>query len=677
MLLALAALCAVVGILRRRSFRVPVILCALSCALSFTDAVVGHAPSIVEGAARADTKLGTNTGPMKVGTLSVSAPTGPMPVTYQGQALGGFSASAYVSGTATIAWAPGETLWLELQLLGQTNSTTGVIVGSADPGTYTHGWFLLRGGPAATPPGSIYVNNGAGTTTSINVAVPNLGISTIALVWRAADNHVLATVNGSLQIDLGALAPVTACGGTCTTYVGAGYVGTGTYPGTDVRVLALATWASEATAAQTEALTFPAAGQNRLHLQSAVRSGAVVDLQFDRDWNGIASTITTLGSSPIALAVTGSPTLTHADETRMPLKSYMYGDGKFAVPMVDSNGYKWTARNPYAHVRVQTSATYLTAETYTTETWQAPYTSVASFVGGTYNQTILLNEGNSYPIYGASVPSLATFTPGAGTAKVVDLWEGSNDCADWQLQDPYGPWGSYMQALWVPVYLLDGATPSTSSILAPLAAPTHRVVLLGDGPTTDWLLPYNVPLAEYSIPGLLRHAYPYPTDGITVDSAASLAMVEFASRAVNLSSLVAELDGTSTNAVWISLGTIDFENRATPTLSQFQTAYQAAVNGICAGKPGTALWLQSPVQRISPASETYGPYTLTQFRSVISGIATSTCPAACTCTYVECGAAACVSNANVDPTSGIYLTQAGLAQLEGVIVTNLTGAGQL
>src|SRR5262249_13615608 len=113
--------------------------------------------------------------------------------------------------------------------------------------------------------------------------------------------------------------------------------------------------------------------------------------------------------------------------------------------------------------------------------------------------------------------------------------------------------------------------------------------------------------------------------------------------------------------------------------SYFQAAYQSVVDGICAGKPGTYLYLQSPLQRVAPASEGANPYgsTLGDYRAVIEGIAGGSCPSGCTCVYQECAAEACVSDQNMDRNTGVYLTDPGLAQLESVIATTLSGAGLL
>jgi hypothetical protein len=483
---------------------------------------------------------------------------------------------------------------------------------------------------------------------------------------------MLLTFDGGDPIDKGAVPPAEACDASCTTYVGAGYLGPGRLPAGSTRVLAFATWASEATAAQASAFTFPTG--NRFVLPEAVRAAAVVDLQPSRDWNGAASTLTTLGSAPVTLGVAGALRLFPVAEARYVADSAYYVDSRQAEPNVDSGGYAWTVRNPYAHLRAQTDAEYVSAEAYATIYWNYPYPELGSYVNGIAGASVPVPLSR-VPIPGTAHPAqIATFYVGAGAAKVVDLWEGSADTNDYFCQQ-YFRAGTFIQALRLPTLLTDGVTSANSSMLRPPPPPAHRVVLLMDE-AEGW---YTVDPERTSVLARLRQSYPYPTDGIAEYGGASLAMAEFAIRADSVSSIVAQLDGTSTNAVWIGLGMLDYGGPTGDSAAHFQNAYQGVVNGICSGKPGTQLYLQSPLQRVAPATESANDYgnTLGDYRTAVQSIATGSCPAGCSCTYVNCGGGACVSNANMDGNTGIYLTNAGVAQLENVIASTLEGAGLL
>jgi len=639
------------------------------------------------------------------------------PQTFVGSALGGFSSSNYLSAAAAfIAFAPGMTLWMTLQLLGQTAASTGTLLVSSD--LSTRGWMIQREGADGSLPGSLFFQTFGGSFSGVLIPLPTqAGIVTMAIRWRASDTHMIVTFDGGVATDLGAVAPGGAGTSACKVFIGCGSTGAGTLPLTDARVLALATWATEAPPLQAQYMTFTQG--NRFVLQNGVIGAAVVDFLASRDFpapfwasgtvywsnpparvlsggvyyqtpsgglstvapavgtgaDGVTwavSPVVTMGSSPLTLTVTGLPTLTAVAETRYPALSSYYQDGRFAENNTDPSGYAWVARNPYTRFRVQTDATYLSVEAYATIDWPAPHPGVGAYLNGVYlGEYGLPSSGVPIPATTSHSAAHATFAIGAGSGKVVDLWEGDNDTSDY-LQQPYFRAGTYIQAVRLPTLLGDGVTPAASAVLSPLSAPAHRVVLLVDA-VVGW--ESATPFAAAPV-ALLRTAHPYPTDGITQAGGASLAMAEFALRADSVTSVVAELDGTNTNTVWINLGVLDYGGPSGSSAATYAAGYQAVINGICAGKPGVHIYVQSPTQIISPLNEAtpnvYGNI-LADYRTAVAAL---TVPAGSTIVHINGANGAIVSNANISTDGRSYL-QAGIAQWVAYVTTTLTTAGLL
>ena len=604
--------------------------------------------------------------------------------TFTGAALGSFTSTAYLSVSATpIVWAPGKTIFLGLQLLGKTAAAAEAVIGSYDGAT--HGWFIQRGGPAnGANQGNFFINSASGIT--LIWAPPAMaGITQVAFQWRASDNHLVATPDGGPSADLGVLTPGTECTTQCTSWIGAGAAGAGTQPTSDVRLLAMATWANEAPPGLAQQLTFTTG--NRLTLQAAVLQSAVIDFQPSRDWDGSATTVTTFGSTPITFTVTGHPTLTAVAEKRYVALSSYYQDGRYAQVLTDAYGNAYTARNPYSHLRAQTDALYVSVEAYATIQWPAPHLGVGAYVNGSYlSQYALADTPAAYASVTPALPRNpqgASWALAAGSAKIIDLWEGSGDTNDYPLNGTGAPpvvggqplWisGNYITAIRLPTLMIDGATVANSSVLQPLSPPAHRVVFLSSI-VEDW---YSTTPLSTSTTALLRAAYTYPSNGITRAGGASVAMGDFVLLPGSISSVVAELDGTSTNVVWSNLGDLDYGGPECVPTATFTAAYQGFVNGVCTGKPGTVFYLQTPTQHISPGTEAANACgaTLGAYRALIQAL---TCPGACTCVHVDGSAGAIVSNGNIEVSeTGYAYLPAGITQYETFIATTLAAANML
>jgi hypothetical protein len=490
----------------------------------------------------------------------------------------------------------------------------------------------------------------------------NTGILTAAIVW-ASGGGVSVSLNGGPLTSLGSVINAGVCTITCNASIGAGYTATpGSLPAPDVRVLALATWATAATSTQAQALTLP--NGNRFALPSSVRSSAVVDWQASRDWNGSASTSTSLGTSPITLNVTGPPTLYSVAELAIATSSGLYRDGAIAMSNTDTSGVSYTIRDSYSHVVAQSDATYADAIAYSTLFKDDPaFSSAALWVNGSFN---------SAPLVGAqATPQGLSFAVAAGAGKTLDFWEGTQSLYGASL--PLGPReGTFLQSIRIPTLALDGVT-STHTLVLGLAHPTHRVVLLGDSILTGFVT--NPPI-EYGPAALMRQSYTYPTDGITSHTAGDDSVGnEVGPTAVAgalVATLTAESDGTSSNVVWDQLSTNDYG--FVPISASNFAAYLASLMDSYHTANPSARWVeQGATQRISPSTEAANSFgnTLGDYRAAKQ----AACAARSSyCTYVECAAGACVSNANI-ASDGLHLVNAGAAQFTAVIVSTLTAAG--
>jgi lysophospholipase L1-like esterase len=573
---------------------------------------------------------------------------------FRANALGGFTSSNTIVSAPgqTIPFAPGRTLWLTYQSIAASSSTNNSEVilfsgrGSYGAGTgwaldrFQNEWYFvgLTGGLAQW---------GAQPVTSINA---------LALVWKA-DTTLWASVNGSAFAMVGTVA-ASPVDGTSFSTMGSNVSPFTGFPFTSGRLFAFALWSSEATAAQAQALTFAGAG-SRYVLPAAVTSGAVVGFDAGLNWNGSASTITTGGSAPVTFSVSGSPTLTNVDEVRVPTSSGDYYDGKLATPQVDSNGYAFTARDAYSRVQVQTDALDVGVEAYSSAASTDSYAAALGvYVNGSY-------AGAPSFAAQAAAPLLVDVQPGAGTGKMVSLWEGA-EAYTTAVSGTRS--GTFIQAIRLPLHLVDGVTAAHASILTP-SRPQHRLVLLGDSILTGF---FASVLPQTSITALLRGDFPSSgTGGVTCHCADLDSIANEAASPASLASLVAslamELDGMSSNTLWIELGTSDYADVGEPAAT-FQNYYAALLTAVHTASPATKIYCQSPIQRIAPSMEAANGAgsTLGDYRKAISTAATSTGY----CTYVEGAAGAIAPNADMY-MDGVHLTDAGEAGYKSFLKTTL------
>ena len=571
-----------------------------------------------------------------------------------GAALSGFTSSNTVSSAANqlIDFRPGRTLVLVLRSTGAGSVTTENVL-SCNNGA-TKGWGITR----QVTTGAIFLlapPNGAGAA---NIYTPPLhSVTRITIVWRASDNHVLFSANGGALTDTTFAVTASNVDSTCSSFIGSpcGSVAVALASG---GVVAFQLFGAEATATQAQAASY--AVGNRYQLSSAAAAMGltpIVDFDAGRDYS--VSGFTTKGSAPVTFAVAGTPTLPRIDEQVVSLSNgYVLDSGQF-VQQQDANGNAYTIRDAFARVKIVTDALLVGCDVYTTSRDNQPSVANAGFfVAGT--------NVSSYSPNITGSPTTLDFQPGAGSAKSCELWDGGEVYPG--VTVPLSPrQGTFVVQARLPIFLEDGTTSANSRIVQP-TRPQKRLVLVGDSILTGFLVSNFFTKSQTA---LLRLDFPTTgTGGVATHCAGtdSLNNINATGMAAIVAQIAAACDGTSSNIIWIALGTNDYG--ASPTsAATFQANYASFVDQLHAAVPGATIICQSPIQRIAPSTEAANGFgnTLGDYRTAINTVVSTRTGF---CTYVEGAAGAIVSNVNM-ASDGIHLLDAGAAQYKAFIKTTL------
>lgn len=602
-------------------------------------------------------KLNSNAAPNKVNAKLQSHASLNGNRIFAGSALSGFTSSNKVQSSPNQlqTFVPGNTLWLSFKSTGVSSVGTENILGCNTGSLATgKGWWLTRQSVTGTIFFLAAPNHFIGFYTPSNNSITNL-----CLVWKISDNSLWYSVNGGTFTSASAAFTLNAIDSTCSSYIGTDNGSFGGIPLASGGVLAYAIWNKEASATQAQNYTFTQG--NRLNINTSVLSDSGTTLNFNakRDWNGAASTISTLGSAPITLAVSGSPSLIKCDELRVPTTNKYYFDSGLVLPFVDGNGYRYTIRDSYAHVKCTTDSLYIGVEAYSTFRSNQP---TASNIGLYTNGTFITQYAPNI----TSSPVLFDVQPGAGTGKIVDMWEGAEGYPGSSV--PLIPrQGTPIQAVRLPLYLANGSSSSHSDMIIP-SRPQKRLILVGDSIMTGFFV---TTFTQQSQAALIRVDYPTSgTGGVTAHCAGSDSINNI--NATGMDAMVASIatacNGTVSNTIWIQLGTNDY-GFTIISAATFQTLYASFVDKIHALVPSAIIICQSPIQRIAPSSEGANSFgnTLGNYRTAISNVVTAR-PSFCT--YVEGAAGAIVPNGQIY-VDGLHITAAGAASYKAFIKSTL------
>lgn len=531
------------------------------------------------------------------------------------------------SSSGGLDFRPGKTLYVSAEFISAAGSNNEIIVGYYT-GAYTggKGWILVRGASSD----NLYLTlwNGGGYV-ALSTAL-GLGVRQIAITWRASDNHVLVSINGSTATDAGALSTPNS-DGTCTVGLGSSVAAASIYADSfdTGAVGCVGLIDSELSGANLAAASNSMSGTtplNRFTLPSQY-SSPVVDFNAYRDWDGSASTITTQGSSPIVFAVTGAISKTDTTEVYYATSANMYHDNGLNV----SETYA-VRHNSFARIRFTTSSRRLAIHQTSTiyGTYYNSFASVGVFNGGAYANLSTSTAANTSQCIDSTMP--------AGSNKTIDLVEGS------QAYVAGNVYGTFMSGIRLPV----------DAVITVPTAPTDRVVVVGDSIINGFTTTNaqsDGPIAK------LRGVTDYKVTCLGWGSATSKEFTDSGSRAAWVASIAAMLNGSNSNTLIWETQTNDYGLDAQNSTT-YATNLGAFLDDLKVAVPGLQVKLLGAISRISPASEVANGFgkTLDDYRSAASGLTSGRSWVK----YINNKYA--VSDAN-HTADGIHVTTAGGAQL--------------
>lgn len=598
-------------------------------------------------------RLNSSTSPIKSSGLQVTQPLTDVKI-YSSYGIGDFSGTAKITSSPgqLLNWKPGRTLWLIIQTLGSINPTNSEdLISCADIGGGT-GWKVVRAGTNAGRNGQIFVLANAPAFTFVQgLTLPLNGISIIAIVWKASNNVISMSFNGQALTQYSAVNPPANLSASSTTQIGTNS-GSGSDPLTTCRILGFAVTPTEATT--TEVALYGSPKGNRFQLATGIKSAAITEFQADRDWNGSSSTIITLGSSPITLNVSGTPSFKKISEARYPVTKLLT-EGKSKITLSDVNSISYDLHDCFAHTKYITDARSVGVE----ETSSMTSLNLGWSVIGLYVNGVFQNESAATHLSSTLNETLEIQLP-SGTSKLIDLVDGP--------QSVYSNnrVGTMIQAVRIPLLLSDGITSTNTTSIKPSVS-EDVIVGLGDSINVGF---NSSPITQYSTWSQLRKANAATTSVICCSQGSeSLNNVagtpELMTATINR--IILQCTGSKSNTIWLALGTNDYGfNYLTSSAfgilyGQFLDAlYTAAVAGSI---PGFRVVCQTPIQRISPSNETdHGAGTLSAFRTAISN-----CCASRSWTILVDGASGAIIPDTSINTDGLHLTNLGAAQFANKI----------
>jgi len=553
--------------------------------------------------------------------------------------LGNFdeSASRYVrSSSGSLDFRPGKTLYISVDFASAAGANNELLVGYFT-GNYAaggKGWVLERG----TSSDILYLTSWDGIGyVAINTGT-RLGVRQIAITWKAADNHVVVSLDGGAAVDVGSLVTPSS-DGTCVVCVGSP-ASTGNLYADSLKtgsICAFGMIASELSSANlalASASMNGATPNNRFILPSLFAS-PVVDFNTYRDWNGVAATITTLGSSPVTLAVTGAITKTDTSEVYYATSAAMYHDNGLNV----SETYA-VRHNAFARIRFTTSLRRLAIhQTSTIYGWYTgSFASIGIFNGGTYASNSTSTVANASQVVDSLMP--------AGSSKTIDLVEGTQ---------------AYVAGNILGTFISGIRLPTDAVITAP-TAPADRVVNIGDSIDSG----YITANAQSDNPiAVLRGL---TTRKVTMLGWGSLSLYDFTNsgvRATWVAAVTAMMNGTNSNTLVIEAMTNDY-GLVTQSAANYATNAGAFIDALKVAVPNLKVVIFGAISRVAPASEAANVFgdTLGAYRTAASGLTSGRAYL----TYVDNSGLVSGANHSAD---GIHVNTTGAAQIGAAKNSNL------
>lgn len=535
-----------------------------------------------------------------------------------------YGAGRHVLSTAgSLDFAPGKTLYLSVDFSASAGTSNEMLVGYYS-GTYAaggKGWVIERGASSNI----IYLTKWDGSAYVALATNVRLGVRQIAITWKASDNTVWVSMDGATAASVGTM---TASGadGTCKVAVGSP-ITTGSVYADSLKtgaVCAFGLISSELSASDLAAASNSMNGTtplNRFTLPSQYAS-PVVDFNTYRDWDGSASTITTQGSSPVTLAVTGAISKTDTSEVYYATSASMYHDNGLNV----SETYA-IRHNAFARLRFTTSLRRLAIHQVATS---GTYAYIGIFNNGSYSSISTSTTTNVSQVIDTLLP--------AGSSKTIDLVEGSQALAG---------------AAVLGVFAAAIRVPTDAVIIAP-TVPTDRVLVVGDSIING----YITSNAQSDNPiAVLRGLTDYKVTCLGWGSATSYEFTQSANRAAWVTSMAAMLNGTNSNTLIWEVMTNDYGLDAQSS-ANYATNLGAFLDDLKVAVPNLEVKIFGAIKRIAPAAETANGFgnTLDDYRSAAAGLISGR-------SWVKwINNKYAVDTANIY-ADGIHVTTAGSAQL--------------
>jgi lysophospholipase L1-like esterase len=297
------------------------------------------------------------------------------------------------------------------------------------------------------------------------------------------------------------------------------------------------------------------------------------------------------GETPIVDIYRGTNLVWSADVYNAPQSGDItFTDADFQFSRAGYAKTGFTARSPHGYVEFRTAETDISVKVGGNWSGKATQSDIEVLVDGVYNQSVRLTADNTTQTIAITLPS--------GT-KIVRLVNGytANNGVDINTPDA----GVYVQGV---------VTTGDIEVKIPVT-PSNKWLFVGDSITTG---ASGTHPAVTGFPGLFR------ADGkkVQVDSwgARTLATSSTGLADTMAAHLSGQLDGTSTNELFICLGTNNF-GLSNQSAATFKDYYGKLLDAFRALRTDVTVWCVSPIDRTTYSTANSGGATLEDYSNAI------------------------------------------------------------
>jgi lysophospholipase L1-like esterase len=554
--------------------------------------------------------------------------------------VGPFSDANYFSTTSALLQAGGGSTFALLFVPTAEDATEGY-AWCCYPSGGARGWIVGRNGAGQWVFG-MRTSSGLqfSSTSALNVAAASVGIPHVLAVG-VSPTHFRASGNGGAVV-------ATAWAGTYTAATAGdplniGRLGGTGAPSVNTAVVLMAHWSSLLSDSDLARLGSYST-RSSLRFPSDLLASADWIVEIGRDLTDDAATITPRGGLASG-TLARSGTLAKTYRSRAPWFDLLNTDAGatdcYKPGTAEAND---RIRSSLGRVGVTTDAT--TVEVEYLSTIRGAYSGAAHVV---------------LQCAGQADVTLATAADDTATRSQQSLQSGSKAVSviEGAIANTNAPSGQTLKGTFVRNILFPlGSTVTTQP------PPASRLVVYGDSISVGGNATLDLTEAWAA---LVRTDYP---GRVTVEGWGGRSLYEdYAQGGSSVTALATKLaalcDGTSSNTIWIAIGTNDYGLDA-QSAANFQTRYAALLTALRALTSAT-IYCQTPIARVAPASEAANGLgdTLGAYRTAITNAVAAA--AISNCTAVD--GSAFVSGANYD--DGIHPNTTGHAEYKAAVKTAL------